>query len=114
MPESLKEEDVMSHELSVAKIVANPKYHELVRERNSISWTLSVIVLVMYYGFILLVAYGAPFLIAPMSADSVIPWGLPLGVAVIFLSCLTTAVYVYRSNSHFDPLIHEIIQELTK
>jgi uncharacterized membrane protein (DUF485 family) len=114
MPESLKEEDVMSHELSVAKIVANPKYHRLVQERNSISWILSVVVLVMYYGFILMVAYGAPILTQPMAPDSVMVWGLPIGVAVIFFSCLTTAVYVYRSNSHFDPLIHDIIQELTK
>jgi uncharacterized membrane protein (DUF485 family) len=33
-----------------------------VRERSSFGWTLTIIMLVIYYGFILLVAFGKGFM----------------------------------------------------
>ena len=46
-------------ELSASKIQKNPKYHQLIKERDMLAWTLTVLVLVIYFGFILLVA-GLP------------------------------------------------------
>ena len=43
-----------SHE----KIEQDPNYQELVRRRSSLGWTLSLIMLIIYFGFILLVAYA--------------------------------------------------------
>ena len=40
----------------------DPNYQELVRRRSSLGWTLSLIMLVIYFGFILLVAYAPKFL----------------------------------------------------
>ena len=96
------------------KIQNNPKYQELVRQRDSLAWTLSAIVCVIYFGFILMIAFAPGFLTEPIAADSVIPLGLPMGVGVIVASCLLTGVYVYRANSVFDPLIREIMQEASK
>jgi uncharacterized membrane protein (DUF485 family) len=104
----------MSHEISVGKIQSNPKYHELVRSRDVLAWTLSVIVLVMYYGFILMVAFAPGFLTQPISATSVIPVGMLIGVGVIAGSCVLTGIYVTRANTTFDRLIHEIIEESSK
>jgi uncharacterized membrane protein (DUF485 family) len=101
-------------ELSSNKIQSNPKYHALIAQRDTLAWTLSALVCVMYFGFILLVAFGADFLTQPIAAGSVIPVGMPIGVGVIFLSCVLTGVYVYRANNTFDTLIHEIIQEASK
>ena len=42
-------------------ITNNPRFQELVRERSSFAWTLSIVMLVIYYGFILLVAFGKGF-----------------------------------------------------
>jgi len=44
----------------------------------------------------------------------VIPLGLPLGVAVILVSCLTTGFYVYEANAVFDPMFEEIVKEASK
>jgi uncharacterized membrane protein (DUF485 family) len=101
-------------ELSSNKIQSNPKYHKLVAQRDSLAWTLSALVLIMYFGFILLVAFGADFITQPIAEGSVIPIGMPLGVGVIFFSCVLTGIYVYRANTTFDTLIHEIIQEASK
>jgi len=101
-------------ELSASKIQNNPKYHQLIKERDTLAWTLTVLVLVIYFGFVLLVAFAPDFLTKPISATSVIPVGMLVGVGVIVASIVLTGIYVYRANSTFDPLIHEIIQEATK
>ncbi len=101
-------------ELSASRIQNNPKYHELIRRRDSLAWTLSAVVCVMYFGFILLIAFAPDFLTQPLSSNSVIPVGMPIGVGVILVSCILTGIYVRRANSVFDPLTDEIIQESLK
>jgi len=101
-------------ELSASRIQNNPKYHELVKQRDVLAWTLTVLVLVIYYGFILLVAFAGGFLAEPISSTSVIPIGVPIGVGVILSSVVLTGIYVYRANQVFDPLIREIIQDSSK
>jgi uncharacterized membrane protein (DUF485 family) len=113
LQDKLKQEAVMS-ELSASKIQNNPKYHRLVAQRDSLAWTLSAIVCVMYFGFILLIAFAPDFLTQPLSSNSVIPVGMPVGVGVILVSCILTAIYVRRANHTFDPLTDEIIQESLK
>ena len=102
------------NELSTSKIENNPKYHELVKQRDALSWTLTVLVLIIYFGFILMVAFAGDFLRTPISATSVIPLGVPIGVGVILASIVLTGIYVYRANQTFDPLIKQIIQEAAK
>lgn len=96
------------------KIQNNPKYHQLIKERDTLAWTLTVLVLIIYFGFILAVAFAPGFLTQPISATSVIPVGMLIGVGVIVASVVLTGIYVYKANSTFDPLIREIIQEASK
>ena len=44
------------------KIEQDPNFQELVRRRSALGWTLSLIMLIIYFGFILLVAYAPKFL----------------------------------------------------
>jgi hypothetical protein len=53
----------------VAKIEANPKYHELRRKRSIRSdWLLTIIMMVVYYGYIALIAFNKPFLAQPLGS----------------------------------------------
>ena len=52
----------------VARIEANPKYHELRRKRNSFGWLLTALMLIVYYGYIALIAFDKPFLATPLGA----------------------------------------------
>ncbi len=103
-----------SNEITAANIQKNPKYRELVHQRDVLAWTLSALVLVIYFGFILMVAFAPAFLAQPISSASVIPIGLPIGVGVILASVVLTGIYVQRANTVFDPLIRDIIQEAAK
>ena len=104
----------MSEASVSSNIQKNPKYQELVARRGRLAWTLSAIVCVIFYGFILMIAFTPGILTAPISAGSVIPLGLPLGVGVIVVCCLLTGIYVYEANQVFDPIFEEIVKEAYK
>jgi len=101
-------------ELIAGKILKNPKYLQLVKQRDTFAWVLSALVCLMYFGFILMIAFAPDILTQPIAADSVIPLGMLMGVGVIVCSCILTGVYVYRANQTFDPIVHEIVQEASK
>ena len=97
----------------VAKIEANPKYHELRRKRNSFGWLLTIIMMVVYYGYIALIAFNKPFLAQPLGAG-VTTVGVPIGMGVIIFTIIITGIYVRRANSEFDRLTAEILKEASK
>jgi uncharacterized membrane protein (DUF485 family) len=101
-------------EVMASKILNNPKYLALIKARDSLQWTLSVLVLVIYFGFILLVALAPGFITHPISETSVIPIGLLIGVGVILAAIALTGIYVVRANNTYDPMIQEIIREASK
>ena len=92
---------------TAARIRANPDYIELETSRRSFGWTLAIIMLVIYYGFIALVAF-APSMIG-MNVGGAITLGLPLGVAVILSAIVLTGIYVLRANSTYDTLSRRIV-----
>jgi uncharacterized membrane protein (DUF485 family) len=97
-----------------SKIQNHPKYLLLVKQRDTFSWILSALVCIMYFGFILLIAFAPEIITAPISPTSVIPFGMILGVGVILGSALLTGVYVIRANGTFDPIVREIVEEASK
>ena len=97
----------------VAKIEANPKYHELRRKRNSFGWLLTILMMVVYYGYIALIAFNKPFLAQPIGAG-VTSLGSPIGLGVIVFTIVITGLYVRRANGEFDRLTAEILKEAAK
>jgi uncharacterized membrane protein (DUF485 family) len=96
------------HVSNLARIEQDPNYQELVRRRSLLGWALSLIMLVIYFGFILLVAYAPKFLGTPVGAG-VITIGIPIGLAVIVLAFLLTGIYVRKANTSYDVLIRKIV-----
>ena len=94
----------------VQKVRNNPKYHELVSKRSAFGWTLAVIMLVIYYGFILAIAFFPKFLATPVGAGQVMSIGMPIGVGVFLSAFVLTGIYVFRANSEFDRLNKDIVE----
>lgn len=97
----------------VAKIEANPKYHELRRKRNTFGWSMTALMMVVYYGFIALIAFNKPFL-AQSIGTGVTSLGIPIGMGVIIFTIVITGIYVRRANGEYDQLTAEILKEATK
>lgn len=100
-----------SHVVSnLERIERDPNYQELVRRRSSLGWMLSLIMLVIYFGFILLVAYAPKFLGTPIGTG-VTTIGIPIGLSVIIAAFLLTGIYVRKANSSYDTLIRKIVED---
>ena len=97
----------------VDKIQKNPKYLELKTKRNTIGWALTLLMLVVYYGYIALIAFNKPFLAQPIGAG-VTTLGIPIGMGVIVFTVLITAIYVRCANNEFDALTSEILKDAAK
>ena len=97
----------------VERIQRNPKYLQLKSTRGRYGWTLAILMLIVYYGYIALIAFDKEFLAKPMGAG-VTTIGIPIGMAVIVFSIVITGLYVRRANSEFDALTREIIEEATQ
>lgn len=87
----------------VRRIATHPKYLELRHKRTRFGWTLAVLMLIVYYGFVLLVAFDKSFLARRMG-EGVMTLGMPIGFGVIVFTVAITAYYVRRANAQFDAL----------
>ena len=101
----------MNQEL-VDKIKNNPDYQELVSKRSSFSIKLSVAMLVVYFTFILTIAFSPETLGTPLSSDSVTTVGIPIGIAIIIFAFVLTGIYTKRANTEFDDLSNKIKQAI--
>jgi uncharacterized membrane protein (DUF485 family) len=100
--------------VTASRILGNPEYRQLIHRRDSLAWWLSACVLVIYFGFVLMVAFTPGILTAKISEGSVIPVGMLVGVGVIVISIILTGVYVRRANNTFDPMIEAILKDASK
>lgn len=97
----------MRNEL-VEQIKNDPNYIELVAKRSSFAITLTVAMLVVYFAFILTIAFDSKLLGAPLSSDSVTTIGIPIGMGVIVFAFVLTGIYTKRANGEFDDLTNKI------
>lgn len=96
-----------------ARIARDPKYQELKTKRSRFGSWLALAMMIVYYGFILLVAFDKPFL-ATRLGDGVTTIGIPLGFGVIVFTVVITAIYVRRANREYDALTEQIVKGALK
>ena len=94
----------------IAAVAAHPKYQELVRRRTRFGWLMTGIMLVAYFGYVLLIAFNKELLARPIGAG-VTSIGIPLGFGIIVLGIALTAIYVHRANSEYDALLKTVLQD---
>ena len=94
------------------RIESNPHFRQLVAKRQHFAILLSVIMLVLYYGFILLIAFAPGWLGTPIYEGTSVTRGIPLGIGLIIMSFILTAIYVVRANSEFDRLTRQLLREV--
>jgi uncharacterized membrane protein (DUF485 family) len=92
----------------VSRVKNDPNYIELERQRNKLGWTLTILMLVIYYGFIMMVAFFKPFL--SIKVYGVVTLAFPIGLFVIASAIGITGYYVLRANSEFDRLTRKVVE----
>ena len=96
---------------AVERIRVNPKFHHLMRTRNRYALVMSLLVVIVYFGYILLIAFDKEFLAQKLGEGLVTSIGIPLGLGVIVLTIAITALYVHWANTRFDAMTAEVLYE---
>lgn len=98
---------------TTAKILADPKFKEMVAVRDSYSWICTVLMLIAYFGFILTLAFDKA-IFAQKIGDGVMTLGVPVGLGVILFTIAITAVYVKKANTDFDAMKDAVMKDVQK
>ena len=78
----------------------------MVKQKWLISLLLTFIMLVIYFGFILLIAFDKPFLAKPIGQNLTL--GLPVGIGILFSAWLLTGIYIWWANKFYDKQVDEL------
>lgn len=89
------------------EILADPRYQRLLKRRGRFTWTLTIVMLVAYFGYVALIAFDKAVLARPVGGG-VTSIGIPIGVGLILLGIALTGLYVRRANREFDPLVRAL------
>ena len=92
----------------------NPKFQELVTRRGRFAWTLAIIVLTMFYGYVLTIAFNPTALGRPVAEGSMLTIGVAVELFMFIFFWVLTAFYVRRANSEFDAMTQDLIRDAWK
>jgi len=92
------------------RILASPSFRELAAARSRLRWGLSMVTLLVFFGFIGLIS-GASARLGTSMAGGTIPLGMAVALGMIALVVILTGYYVRRSNTYFDGLMQIVQRE---
>ena len=104
----------MSQDDVVARITKNPKFQQFVSTRNVYSNIMTMLMMIVYFGYILLIAFNKEWLATKVSAGSTMSIGIPMGLGVILFTIIITIIYVRRANTEFDTEAAQVLKEAQK
>lgn len=97
---------------SAHEILASAEFRRLVARRWSVSMTLTVVLFVLYYGYVLLIGYNRELLSTKIGEYTTL--GIPMGVGVILGAWILTVIYVVWANRVYDPAVKSLKDQLLK
>jgi uncharacterized membrane protein (DUF485 family) len=100
----------MNRKITKEELLQDPDFRHLVAQRNFISWTLTLLELILYFGFIGLIAFNKPFLGIKLIGSITV--GIPIAVGTIILSWAFTGVYIWWANNEYDDMVDKIKDKL--
>lgn len=96
------------------RVLANPKFKELKARRSRFAWTLAAIVLGVYYGFMMVVAFAPSTFAAKVASGWTLSIGYPIVATIIIGAWLLTGLYIRRANGEFEEITRQIAKEAGK
>lgn len=93
------------------RISESESYQELVKTRTRFGWTLTLIMLGAYLGFLFLVAFQKELMTQPIAEGWTTTVSIPVGIGLIVFTIILTGIYVRRANSKYDALTEKIKKE---
>jgi uncharacterized membrane protein (DUF485 family) len=102
----------MSSSKTKEDLLNDEDFKKLVRQKNTISWILTSLELVLYFGFIALIAFNKPFLAQKLNAATKTTIGIPIAVGTILGSWVFTGIYIYWANTKYDTMVKKLKEKI--
>ncbi len=99
-----------AHNLTVHNIIEGRDFKRLVAKRWAVSGILLVLLFLTYYGYIIIVGTDKAFLAQKIGVTATL--GIPIGVGVIIVAFILTAIYVRWANASYDPEVTRLKGQL--
>ena len=96
--------------LTSRELLESKDFRHLVTRRWRVALLLTLVLFIVYYGFILLVATQRGLLATRVGEVTTL--GIVLGVAVLVLAWVLTASYVVWANRNYDPEVQRLRNRL--
>jgi uncharacterized membrane protein (DUF485 family) len=112
MPTAARIPSDAKHQRSATQVIESPEFKRLVVKRWSVSLILLALLFGMYYGYILLIPYAPDLMRTRLGATVTV--AIPLGIGVIAVAFILTAVYVGWANEKYDPEVDRLKSQLRK
>lgn len=109
--------EIETDDAATRAMMANPTFQKLTRSRSTLGWTLATIMWVIYFGFILLVAFNKSdgmILSTKIATGSTTSVAIVAGFAILITTFVITSIYVVIANSKFDRLARELRGEVLR
>jgi uncharacterized membrane protein (DUF485 family) len=98
----------MNGKKTVHEILQDEDFKSLTSQKNTISIILTILELVLYFGFIALIAFNKPFLSQKLSEGGATTIGIPIAIGTIILSWVFTGIYIFWANNKYDGMVKKI------
>lgn len=81
----------------------------IIRKKWTVALVLTALVIIMYFGFLFLLAFNRDFFAANFCGS--ITAGIPMGIGLIVAAWLMTGIYVFWANRYNDASVAELLKE---
>ena len=89
-------------------LLDDPQFLALVHSRRTFSWSLTIVMLLVYFAFILTLAFSPALLGQPLVEGYPMTLGIPVGFGMFVFTFMLVLVYVVRANTAYDRAISQI------
>ena len=96
--------------LKAQTLVNSPEFKESVKKRWSFSLIMSTLMLAVYFGFLISIAFNKQLFAIKITNNLTL--GIVLGLGIIVFAWLMTGVYVQWANSSYDKTVEELKNKL--
>ncbi len=98
----------------IYQILKDPEFQELIKKVTAVSLSFAVVMMVVYYSFILMLAYAKSFLSTPICEGCATNYGIVIGIGIIIFSWLITGAYIWWANTNYDPVVRKLREKFRR
>lgn len=99
-------------EAQAQRIIDSPDFQTMARRKSGIATIFSIITLIIYFGYLLMVGINKSLFIIPISPGATSTYGIYFGLGIILFAVVITGIYVKKANGEFDVMTRKIVDDI--